>query len=136
MFRAMAIVLVFASLSGCAAAPPQQQVVGQAALNPNAPDILGTAEATATQAAPAPTAPVPPQPQVVYVPQPVYVYVPQPTYVPSQAQAGWGAVGSQSGCGLVGDCGRSAHGRDVDVNLNRDNCTSHVFGDTIQTSCY
>ena len=134
MYRAMTIVLVSAALCGCAT-PPQQQV-GQAALHANAASIPGTSEATAAQATRAATAPVPPQPQVVYVPQPVYIYVPQPTYVPSQAQAGWGAAGSQSGCGLVGDCGRSAHGRDVDVNLNRDNCTSHVFGDTIHTSCY
>ena len=134
MFRAMAIVLVSASLSGCAAPPPPQQV-GRAGTDANAAGIQRTSEATTGQAATPTSAAVQPQPQVVYV-QPVYVYLPQPAYAPSQAQARWGPAGSQSGCGLVGDCGRSAHGRDVDVNMNTDNCTSQVFGDTIHTSCY
>jgi hypothetical protein len=135
MSRSILLSLVAAFLSACAPSTLPQQ--GDLAATDAGDAIdLGASQATAERAAPTPTAAVQPQPQVIYVPQPVYVYDLQPIYGQSQAQATWGAASYQSGCGIVGDCGRSVVGRDVDVNLHRNNCTSHLFGNIIQTSCY
>jgi len=127
MFRAIVFIMALASLSGCAPPTPPtvEQQMGQAAIN-NA-RVVGTpwtSMATAREAAPGPTIAVRPEPQVIYVPQSFYM--------PSRTQSAWGAARA---CGLVGNCGRSALGRGVDVSLNRDNCTSRAFGNTVPVVC-